>query len=281
MADRKNTGLANNTSNISRGNLNMDTIKVANDNAMVRIVFTTNGIAYNHLVHVSRLQTSKYFTDNLRAHAGKQMPVLRVTFNYRAVTATWYHWVYHRHIKSKHELVAHPNVQDSRSSNRRALEEYLDLLACVCLGQVIGDGDFSDAALAHLVDKVDNSGHKSVFVKCFTPPVVRDIFSLFDATSRVREVIINAMVLFGSIDDIICLTKSKGYPSDYISGVLLQSFQQMVYIRDDHFPRNGATKPAKPVTPKESSLIRALNGGMTIQYGDGPVIHVPKTARFQ
>ncbi|KAH7092344.1 hypothetical protein FB567DRAFT_545506 [Paraphoma chrysanthemicola] len=259
----------------------MDTTKVTNGGAMVRIVFTTNGIAYTHLVHVSRLQTSKYLTNNLRAYAGKHMPVLRVTFNYRAVTAIWYHWVYHRQIKSKRELVAHPNFQDSRSTDRRALEEYLDLLACVCLGQVIGDVDFSNAALAHLVDKIDNSSNKAILVKCFTPPVVRDIFSLFDATSSVREVIINAMVLFGPVDDIRCLTKCKGYPSDYISGVFLQSFQQMVCIRDGCFRGNGATETTKPATPKESSLIRALRGGMTIQYGNGPVIHVPRPARFQ
>tara|TARA_R110002003_G_scaffold171_16_gene14027 strand:- start:12442 stop:13242 length:801 start_codon:yes stop_codon:yes gene_type:complete len=249
---------------------------------IVRIIFSTNGISRTYLVHASRLFTSKHFVNSLRGYTGDDIPILRFTFNYRPVTTIWYHWVYNREINTKPEILARLDHQDNRSENQRPFDEYFDLLACLCLGQAIGDEEFKNAALVTLVEKVDNDSNKTALLGCFTQPVVQDIFSLFDAASPVRALIINAMVLFGSIEDIQRLVRSKGYPQDYISGVFVQSFKEMHRFRSAVLPRDEDVAAAvTSVTQKEPTFIRAMRGSMTVDYGRGTVSKVRSTVQLQ
>ncbi|KAF2026451.1 hypothetical protein EK21DRAFT_74125 [Setomelanomma holmii] len=236
---------------------------------MVRIAFSIDGRDYTHLVHGARLSTSKYFSQHLRSQNVKSMTTFQIPVNRRPVTNIWYHWVYNRGIVSKYELLA-PNGQvDARTKNQRAFDEYFDLLACICLDQVIGDDDFKNATFYKLVEQV-NSGHsKAELLKCFTEKVVTDLFCLFDAASPICDMIINSTVLFASVDVFQSIIKSKKYPTDYIMGVILQSFQDMQRFREELSSRKATTIPTKPAEQKEPSFIRAFRGRVRVEYPGG------------
>jgi hypothetical protein len=152
----------------------------------MRVIFSVNGIEYPHVVPRDLLFTSKYFASRKREPLGTRPSDLRITFNRRAVTGIWEYWVHKREIVSNIELMYRHRPRDARSTGQRILDDYLDLLACLCLAQVLGDAAFGNAVMAKLETMLRTNGHQNYFLACLTVKVVRDIFSLFGPASSVR-----------------------------------------------------------------------------------------------
>ena len=88
----------------------------------------------------------------------------------------------------------HNGQQDIRPKDLRTLDEYFDLLACICLGQVLDDDTFKDMVMTALTEKLHTGNDQAYFLACFKDDVVRDLFSLFNLLSPVRALIVTAAV---------------------------------------------------------------------------------------
>lgn len=162
------------------------------------ITFRVNGVDYTHLTERRRLAC---LPDVLPKAPSNGNLNVRVTFNRRPVSDTWHHRLYFQKIASKTEL-ARVGHQDMRVAGRRILHEYFDLLACLCLGHVLGDPAFAVAVLNKIKEKLDTGNDQAIFLACFKEAMVCNIFSLFHPGSPVHALLVDATVKYGTVADI-------------------------------------------------------------------------------